>query len=148
MLRYETLFLGKSEMTDEDVSALERVMDKLISSADGRLASFDKWGKYRLAYAVNKYTHGIYMLARYEIPAKTAAATLSDLDQFLKIKCNELVLRHVNVAINSTTPTDYARPDALDVARTGSIDAFIKDNKIDNLLSSVDAASDGYDEEN
>ena len=147
MLRYETLFLGKTEMTEDDISALERVLDKLISSANGRMSSFDKWGKLRLAFPIDKQTHGFYMLARYEVPKTSVAATLTDLDEFLRIKCHELVLRHVNVRLAANAPVDYSRPEALDVARSGSIDAFIKDNKIDNLLSSVDAAQDEIDDQ-
>ena len=143
MIRYETLFLGKTEMTEDDIAGLERVVDKFVSAAQGKLTSFDKWGKHRLAYSVEKQTHGLYMLARYELPAKGATTALRELDTFMKIKCGEIVLRHVNVHLAKNAPVAYQRPESSDSSRAGSIDAFIKDNKIDNLLSSVDDA-DGH----
>jgi small subunit ribosomal protein S6 len=142
MLRYETLLLGKTEMTEDDIAMLERSFDKIISAAEGKLSSFDKWGKYRLAFQVNKNTHGVYILVRYEIPVNSASKMINELDEFLKIKCDELVLRHVNKRLAKNAPATYMKPDALDAIRTGSVDAFIKDNKIDSLLSSVDAAND------
>ncbi len=142
MLRYETLLLGKTEMTEDDIAMLERSFDKMISDAKGKLSSFDKWGKYRLAFQVDKNTHGVYILIRYEIPLNSASTTIKQLDEFLKIKCDELVLRHVNKRLKENAPATYVKPEPLDVVRTGSVDAFIKDNKIDSLLNSVDAAND------
>jgi small subunit ribosomal protein S6 len=142
MLRYETLLLGKTEMTEDDIAMLERSFDKIISDAQGKLSSFDKWGKYRLAFQVDKNTHGVYILIRYEIPLNSASSAIKHLDEFLKIKCDELVLRHVNKRLKSNSSNAYVKPEPLDVVRTGSVDAFIKDNKIDSLLSSVDATND------
>jgi small subunit ribosomal protein S6 len=142
MLRYETLLLGKTEMTEDDIAALERSFDTIITAGQGKLSSFDKWGKYRLAFPVEKQTQGIYILVRYELPVAGTGATINKVDEFLKIKCNELVLRHVNIRLKANAPTTYMKPDPIDAIRTGTVDAFIKDNKIDTLLNSVHDADD------
>ncbi|NDD53164.1 30S ribosomal protein S6 [bacterium] len=146
MLRYETLLLGKTEMTEDDIAMLERSFDKIVSAAQGKLSSFDRWGKYRLAFPVEKNVQGVYMLVRYQIPTSSAATLLKEINTFLKIKCNELVMRHVSVRLKANAPATYNKPEAMDVVRSGSVDAFIKDNKIDSLLSSVDTAEDSSNE--
>lgn len=143
MLRYETLLLIRTEVTDNDVSMIEKQLDKLVSETQGKLNSFDKWGKYRLAFPVKKNTHGVFILARYDIPETTATNVLLEFDRFVKIKCNETVLRHVNIRLAENAPTTYNKPDPIDMSRSGSLDSFFKDNKIENLLHSVDTAKDG-----
>ncbi len=136
--RYETLLLARTETTEDDMSMIERQFDKVISDAKGKLSSFDKWGKFRLSFPVNKNTHGVYVLARYEVPAVGTADILQELDRFLKIKCNEIVMRHVTIKLKENAPATYQRPETIDMSRQGSLDTFLKDNKIENLLSSVD----------
>jgi|WetSurMetagenome_2_1015567.scaffolds.fasta_scaffold87429_3 small subunit ribosomal protein S6 len=141
MLRYETLLLARTEMSDDDITMIERQLDTIVSDAKGKLDLFDKWGKYKLAYPIKRDTHGIFILARYQVPAEQAAKALKEFDLFLKIKCSESVLRHANVRLQKDTPLTYLKPEPMDISRTGgSLDSFFKENKIENLLSSVDAA--------
>jgi small subunit ribosomal protein S6 len=142
MQRYETLLLIKTEISEDDLSMIERQIDQFVSSAKGVMETFDKWGKYRLAYPVKKNTHGIYALIRYKIPADQAETVTREINQFFKIKCNELVMRHVTMMLKANTPTNYAKPDPIDVTRSGSFDSYLKEGgKIDSLLSSVDTKS-------
>ncbi len=144
MQRYETLLLVKTEISEDDLSMIERQIDQMVSSAEGVMETFDKWGKYRLAFPVRKNTHGIYILTRFKLPAMQASRILKEIDQFIKIKCNELVMRHVTAALRSDAPTSYAKPDPIDVSRGSSFDSYLKEGgKIDNLLSSVDTAKAG-----
>jgi small subunit ribosomal protein S6 len=140
MVRYETLLLARTELTDDDASMIERQFDKIISDAGGKLDTFDKWGKYKLAYPVKKDSHGVFILARYQLPETQTAKVLNEMDLFMKIKCNELIMRHVNVKINPDSPMSYIKPEPIDISRSGSIDTFLKENKFENLLSSVDMA--------
>jgi len=143
MLRYETLILARPEITQDELTLLERQIDKLVSTApQGKLSSFDRWGKYRLCFPVAKNEYGIYILARYEVDAsKTTGTMFKELDTFLKIKCNDFIMRHVHIKLGKNAPAHYQKPDALDASRSANIDTFLKENKVENLLSSVDAAS-------
>ena len=140
MQRYETLLLAGTEITNDELSSLEALFDKKLGAVEGKLSLFDKWGKYRLAYPVNKNGYGIYIFLRYELP-KTATNVLKELDKDLQIKFNEVVLRHVTIKLDKNAPSTYHKPEAVDSAPSGSIDTFIKENKIENLLQSVDATT-------
>jgi small subunit ribosomal protein S6 len=141
MQRYETLLLAKTEISEDDLSMIERQIDQIVSSAQGLMETFDKWGKYRLAFPVKKNTHGIYILTRYKLPSAQASRIIHDIDQFFKIKCNELIMRHVTAVLKADAPTSYAKPDPIDVARSSSFDSYLKEGgKIESLLSSVDTA--------
>ena len=145
MLRYETLILARPEITQDELALLETQFDKLVSSSTkGKLSSFDRWGKYRLCYPVGKNEYGIYILARYELDSTGALGEVfKNVDTFLKIKCNDFVMRHVHIKLAKNAPALYQKPDALDASRSANIDSFLKESKVENLLSSVDAASTG-----
>lgn len=140
MLRYETLFLARTELSDDDASMIERHFDQVLVDAQGKLDTFDKWGKYKLAYPIKKSSHGIFILARYQIPHENTDKVLVELDRFLKIKCHDIIMRHINVQLKSNAATSYIKPDPMDISRSGSVDSFFKENKIESLLHSVDSA--------
>jgi len=146
LTRYETLFLAGTEITEDDMSMIEKHIDTQVSEKKGKLGSFDKWGKYMLAYPVNKNTHGVFVLARYEIPDTQASTFMKDLELFFKIKCSDIILRHVNIKLDQDAPAAYAKPEPIDISRASSLE-FLKDNKIENLLSSVNPKDKGGDGE-
>jgi len=142
MIRYESLLLAKTQSTDDDFGMVEREFDKIISESHGTLTSFDKWGKYKLAYPVDGSSHGLYILVRYQLAEKEVAEFSKKLTQLLMIKCNEVVVRYTTIRLAPNAPVTYQRPEPLDIARTGSLDTFLKENKFENMLNSVDNNAD------
>ena len=62
MKRYEVIVIVKSDLTEEDVTALIDRSQAIITDRKGVIAKVDKWGKRRLAYEINKQKDGIYFL--------------------------------------------------------------------------------------
>jgi small subunit ribosomal protein S6 len=144
MPRYETLFLASTEITEDEISFIERYLDEQLSKVKGELSVFDKWGKYRLAYPVGKSDYGVYILARYEIGDDAGVANfVKELDSFVKVKCDEFVLRYVSVRLSKNAPATYIKPDPIDAGRTASVDKFVKENKMEGLLGRDFEARDG-----
>lgn len=146
-IRYETLMLTSADITPDEISTIEKGIENLVSKAEGKLSTFDQWGKLRLSYPVAKSGHGSYMLARYEVPTESISKVVKSIEDFLKIKCTETVLRHVNVRLRKGAPATYQRPEINEHANRGAVDAFFKENKIENMLSSVDAAGKDFSED-
>ncbi len=139
--RYETLLLVSTSVTDDELSMIEKNFDLICSNARGKVSRFDKWGKYRLAYPVHNESYGVYVLVRFELPKETLANALPEVETLLKVKCNELVWRHVTVALKPNAPVAYQKPEPVDVARTSNMDSILKENRVNNLLDSVDNAT-------
>lgn len=143
MLKYETLFLATSEITDDEISSIERELDKLLSTYKGKLSLFDKWGKYRLAYPVNKSDYGVYMLTRYEFDANANIPEfVRELDTFVKIKCNEFIMRYTSIKLSPKTSATYTKPEPMDSARSTNVDKFLKENKMDGILGNYEGGND------
>jgi len=110
--RYEVLLLTVSEITQDEARDLENSLEKLIEKAKGSLISFDRWGKYRLAYAVNNNEYGVYFLMRFEIPQEITL--LADLESMLSVKFNDIVIRTMITRLEADAPLTYQRPRSLE----------------------------------
>ena len=142
VVNYETLMLASTEITNDELVMLERYFDKLLADYKGKLVVFDRWGKYRLAYPVNKNSYGVYILSRYTIPSEQIDKIFKELNSFFKIKCNEIISRHLTVKLGSEISLTYQKPDSIDGGREpGNLDSFLKENKMEGLLDSVKPSS-------
>ena len=62
MKRYEVIAIVKSDLPDDDITALIERIQKIITKRKGLIVKIDKWGKRRLAYEINKQKDGYYFL--------------------------------------------------------------------------------------
>jgi len=113
---YETLMLLDAQASEADIATLEKQVKDMLKAGNGKLATFDKWGKYRLAYPVRKQEHGIYTLVRYEME-EAVATFLKKFDTHLRIKCPDLVMRHVHVRLEPEQfKAEYIKPESIEQA--------------------------------
>jgi len=62
---YEELFIVKPDAAEEEVDQFIEQMRGIITNAGGVLDKVDKWGKRKLAYKVEKYREGTYVLFQF-----------------------------------------------------------------------------------
>lgn len=143
MLKYETLFLATSEITDDEISSIEQELDKLLATYKGKLTLYDKWGKYRLAFPVNKSDYGVYILARYEFEDGAKVSDfVKEFDVFVKIKCHEFIMRYATIKLSPKAASTYNKPDPIDSARSTNVDKFLKENKMEGILGNYEGGDD------
>jgi small subunit ribosomal protein S6 len=134
MIKYETLMLARTEITDDEINALERQMDKIISGKKGKMTLFDRWGKYKLAYPVKKSLYGVYLLARYQVPSESVESLFEGVDTLFRIRYNEIVMRHVTIRLDEDVSSVYKYPEPIGSRGTSNLDSFIKENKMKGLI--------------
>lgn len=132
MRQYEALLLTVPEITGDEIKNLEAQFDKTIKGAAGSTISFERWGKYRLAYEINKNDYGVFFLTRFELP--TGTKVLNEMKHLLKVKFNNVVMRDMISALNPKHPLTYQRPRSLEEAPAREAE-FSKDNKMNNFFS-------------
>ena|SRR3990167_720584 len=130
---YETLMLSVPEITDDESNKLETQFEKMTSKFKGETVSFEKWGKFKLAYPVRKNDYGIYFLTRFKLPTDTAAEFLKELRSFFRIKFSGLVMREVTCALDSSK-LEYKKPKSLGDLPEDAVGSFLKENKMGGLL--------------
>lgn len=136
MLRqYEALLLTVPEITGDEVKQLETTLDKAIKTGTGSTISFERWGKYKLAYDINKNDYGIFFLMRFEAPTNTPI--INDMKTLLKVKLNNFVMRDMISVLNPKAPLTYQRPRSLEEAPAREAESFSRD-KMSNFFSADD----------
>jgi small subunit ribosomal protein S6 len=63
--RYETLFLLHPDLSEEEVTAVQRKCTDIIDQMGGRLLFLDNWGYRRMAYEIKGQSRGFYYLMEY-----------------------------------------------------------------------------------
>ena len=59
---YEELFIAKPDAPDEEVDQFVEQLRTHLTNAGATVEKVEKWGKRRLAYKVDKYREGAYVL--------------------------------------------------------------------------------------
>jgi small subunit ribosomal protein S6 len=92
---YETTIIVNASLDDAQVdSVISRVQDTITKNG-GRVTSLNKWGRKRLAYAINKKTNGFYVNIEFEAPG-TVLALLERSYQL-----DEMILRYLTIAFDA-----------------------------------------------
>jgi small subunit ribosomal protein S6 len=140
MRRYEALLLTVPEITGDEAKSVENEISRLAKGAKGTIISFERWGKYKLAYPVKKNDYGIYFLVRFEIP--TGSTVIDEIKSLFAVKLHEVVMRSCFSRLDQDKLLEYQRPKSLEEAPTShDVDAFLKENKMEGLLSSVESTA-------
>ena len=135
--RYELLILTVPEITQDETKDLEKQVASLIKDRKGVASSFERWGKYRLAYPVRNNAYGIYFLARFDVP--DAINMNSDIRSLFRIKFDAVVMRNLVSKLDENQPLEYHRPRSLEEAPTGEPASLLKNKKVEGLISAVNA---------
>ena len=143
--RYEVLMLASPEITQDETAGLEKEFSKVVQQSKGSVISFERWGKYRLCYPVRKKDYGVYFLARIEAPLHTPV--VMDIQNFFAIKLFDIVSRHVVTQLDPTGSLVYQRPKSLEESPSSrDVGSFLKENKMEGLLSSSRKDADGLED--
>ena len=133
MLRYEMLFLTVPEITGDEIDSIKSYFQKSVRSAQGDMLSFERWGKYRLAYPVNKNDYGVYFLTRFEVAQENRDALLKDIRGSYIFKFNTLIMKNMICRLDEKASLEYKRPESLEDT-PHDIDSFLKKNDMEGLL--------------
>lgn len=133
MFRYEILFLAAPEITKDESEGIKGHFSKTIRSHKGEMISFERWGKYRLAYPVNKNEYGVYFLTRFEVDATNKNPLLAALKEAFVFKFNTVVMKSCFEKLDPTASLEYRRPESLE-DNPQDVDTFLKRNEMEGLL--------------
>lgn len=133
MTRYETLLLATPEITGDEISMMEKHLETIAKKAGGSLISYEKWGKYRLAYPVKHNDYGVYILARFETGEDKKQAAVQEVRTLCDIKHPNIIMRHMTTKLEPKVSLEYIKPDSLEDTPTHDVDTFLRENRMDGL---------------
>jgi small subunit ribosomal protein S6 len=99
MNKYETLFIIKPNLSDDQVEAVVSRLQDRIGRTEGKVAAIDYWGLRRLAYPVlyrgERFRRGYYILLTYV----GGGATVEEVERNIKIMDDSF--RYLTVKLQS-----------------------------------------------
>ncbi len=93
---YEELFIAKPDAPDEEVDQFVEQLRTHLTGAGATVDKIEKWGKRRLAYRVDKYREGAYVLFQFS----AGPEAVKELERRLRV--SDLVIKFLTVRIDET----------------------------------------------
>ena len=91
---YEELFIVRPDATPEELAPLIEQLKGIITAQGGTLDKQENWGVRRLAYKLQKYSEGQYILLVFT----SQAATVYEMERRLRV--NDMVIKFITVRID------------------------------------------------
>ena len=88
---YEVMFIVRPDVDEAELDKLIETFSGYVTTGGGTIRSTEKMGRRRLAYTVNKFNDGFYMLMIIESPA----SLISELERRLRV--SEQVIKFITV---------------------------------------------------
>jgi len=95
MNSYETLFIIRPTLTEEETKAQIKRVEDIIAQNGGEIRLFDDMGMRKLAYPIDKQARGYYGVIYYNGPSEL----ISELEY--RLRYNEDILRFMTVKYTS-----------------------------------------------
>jgi small subunit ribosomal protein S6 len=93
---YEELFIIKPDVPDEEADQFVEQLRTQLTGVGATVDKVEKWGKRRLAYRVDKYREGAYVLIQFT----AGPETVKELERRLRVA--DMVLKFITVRIDET----------------------------------------------
>jgi len=110
MRRYETIYILRPTLGEDQVNTLIDNTTKIIQSDNGLIIESDKWGIKKLAYPIKKESLGYYVLCDF---AGTPEA-VAEIER--KFRIDDSVLRYLTVKISDTITAEEAETATAELA--------------------------------
>lgn len=131
-MRYEVLMLAVPEITIDESTRLESQLRDVVKDSEGSLISFERWGKYRLSYPIQRNEYGVYFLARFEGDSAIIQQLLKNVRALLTLKYNEIVMRFLISRLNRSASLEYQRPESLEDVPGKITDSLLREHRVEH----------------
>jgi len=90
---YELIVIVSPDVPEEELPSHVDKISEFITNRGGSVTEVERWGKRKLAYPINHFREGNYVLTRFKLEPGTTA----ELEANLRI--SEKILRHLLVRL-------------------------------------------------
>jgi len=102
MRRYETIFIIRPTIAEDDITGIIEKVNSIIEGDGGTFIRVDKWGLKKLAYLIKKESQGYYVYVDYA----GMPASVKEMERIFRI--DDRVLKYLTVKL-----ADSCDPDAI-----------------------------------
>ncbi len=96
MRHYETIFIARPNLPEEEITALIERNAELVQQAGGAIVRVDHWGLRKLAYPIKKHPQGYYVYTEYG----ATPTVVEEMERLFRI--DDRVLKYLTVKLDDT----------------------------------------------
>ncbi len=96
MRHYETIFIARPNLPEEEITALIERNTGIIEQEGGTVVKIDRWGLKKLAYPIKKNPQGYYVYTEYA----GTPAVVQEMERLFRI--DDRVLKYLTVKLADT----------------------------------------------
>lgn len=90
---YESIFIIKPTLSDEETEKVIQKMQEIITTGGGEIINVENWGKKKLAYEIKKHKRGHYVLFHL----KAEGPLVKELERNYRL--NDAVIKFITVKL-------------------------------------------------
>ena len=94
MANYEIMFIVNPNATDEEIDKINSQIEGVVTAGGGKASKIEKLGKKRLAYLVDKFRDGHYVLFTIEV----GGAVVREIERRLRVM--DPVIKYLTVRMD------------------------------------------------
>jgi small subunit ribosomal protein S6 len=91
---YESIFIARPSLLDEDVAKMTEKVKGVIEQGGGKIQKIENWGKKKLAYEVQKEKKGTYVFLFFQSDGKV----ISELDRAYRL--DDAIMKYLTVKLD------------------------------------------------
>ena len=103
MRRYETIFIIRPTITEDDITGIIEKVNSIIEGDGGTFIRVDKWGLKKLAYLIKKESQGYYVYVDYA----GMPASVKEMERIFRI--DDRILKYLTVKLADSCDPDAAK---------------------------------------
>ncbi len=96
MRRYETTYILRPTLSEDEVTAVIEATNSVLSGDNGQIIALDKWGVRTLAYLIQKETQGYYVYCDYA----TSPVNVSEMER--KFRIDDSVMKYMTIKLSDS----------------------------------------------
>jgi len=136
---YEVVFIAAPTLTSEELDAFINHAQTVIEGKNGKIVKVDNWGRKSLAYKINKFREGYYVVLSIE----AEGGAIAELER--RFRVTDFIIRFISIRIDE----DVKRSEKIKAARRRKAPNLSGDIPYISEDDESDQESDDYlDEEN
>ena len=133
MRRYETIFIVRPNIAENEIDAVISRTSSIIEDDGGTIIKVDKWGLKKLAYLIKKENQGYYVYVDYAgIPA-----SVSEIERLFRI--DDKILKYLTVKLADSCDPEAAKEE---LANAESAEASVEDEGKEEEVSDSEEKQD------
>lgn len=116
MRRYETIFIVRPNVAENDIETVINKTVSIIEGDGGTIIRTNKWGLKKLAYLIKKESQGYYVYVDFAgIPA-----SVSEIERIFRI--DDRILKYLTVKLADTCDPEAAKEELAQAESAGNTD--------------------------